>query len=73
MRYRLAAVCPACRRQPTERYPEATVEMARQMPLDEEYRDIQCKCGLIYRIAWVALAYAEALEDEVRTESPWAA
>lgn len=74
-KYKLAARCPDCGRQPTDRYSGPAVEYARHMPLDDEFRDTRCKCGCVYRIAWVALAYAQPVETRERSGPPipWAA
>lgn len=72
--FSLAARCPKCRHRPTDRYPASAVEAARRMPLKEEYRNIRCKCGQVYRIAWIALADAIPLNNQKPGPNlPWAA
>lgn len=71
--WRLAARCPRCKHQPAERYSESAVEHAKRAPLDEEFANVRCRCGCVYRIAWVALAYAEPVVDARAERPPWAA
>lgn len=72
--YLLAAVCPACSHQPTARYSRTAVDRAAAFPPDEVYRDEKCvRCGLVYMLAWVAVAHAFPVEPKAQKLKPWAA
>lgn len=68
--YVLDVSCPKCRRRQTDRYPASVVQVAQRMPPAEEYRNVQCRCGQIYRIPWAALASATPLRVQP-TDAPW--
>lgn len=71
--YRLSAGCPTCGRQPTDQYATAAVLDARSKPPEEPYKNVRCKCGTTYLIAWVALAHAEPTGRPPEPGLPWAA
>lgn len=71
--WRLAACCPKCRRQPTDQYSFGAVERAKLAPLDEPLKNVRCKCGSVYMIAWVALAFAQPVESKPNEHMGWAA
>jgi hypothetical protein len=71
--FRLAAVCPTCRRRPADQYTADAVLDARSKPLEKPYKNVRCKCGTTYLIAWVALAHAEPIERPPEPGMPWAA
>jgi hypothetical protein len=69
--FRLRARCPKCNREPTDRYTASAVAAARLQPPGDEMKNVRCRCGVTYRVAWASLADARPARSE--EGNPWAA
>ncbi len=76
-RYRLAVLCPKCKRQPAVGFYPSAIEWSKSLQPGEPIMTVVCSrvaCRTVYRIAAVALQYAVLVGKEGDEEGiRWAA